>query len=84
LVSGTVVHHAHFGVFIDFGHPVIKGLIERTEFSDESNRDIAQESLFPGIGKQVTGVVVGYSKHNNELRISMRPSMMQKFKEGHS
>lgn len=78
LISGTVIHHAPFGVFIDFGHDVLTGFIERTEFSDENESVVRLESLFPEIGKKITGVIVGYGQHNNELRISARPSLVQK------
>ena len=78
LISGNVVHHAPFGVFVDFGHEVLTGFIERTEFSDKNESLEIQESLFPEIGKKITGIIVGYGQHNNELRISARPSLVER------
>jgi ribosomal protein S1 len=71
IVVGPVEHHANFGVFVNLGIENIKGLIEVVDFLDSG---IMTKFLYPALGQQVKAVVIGYSTHNNQIRLSMKPS----------
>ena len=74
LIIGIVEHHAHFGIFLNIGHPVVKGLVLIMEFMDEG---IMKPELYPLIGTEVRGVILGYTDYNNQIKISLKPSRLQ-------
>ncbi len=76
IVNCKAKFHVNFGVFVDIGHPIVIGLIELTEFLDE--RGVQPE--FPPIGSYLQAVVFDYTKHNNQIRLIARPSVVEKAK----
>jgi len=70
----TVEQHMRFGVFVDIGHSVIKGLIEIIEFVDDGIMDYKQ---YPEIGAKIRAVILDYTPHNNQIRLSTKPSLLK-------
>ena len=72
-VTGVVEYHAPFGVFLDIGDPVVRGLILITEFPD----DVKSPDTFPPIGEKAEGVVLGYTEdERNQVWLSAKPSKL--------
>jgi ribosomal protein S1 len=71
IIKGTVMYHAAFGIFLNVGHPLMLGLVRIVDFVDEG---IITPDLYPAIGKEVRGLVLGYDESNNQIVLSMKPS----------
>jgi ribosomal protein S1 len=75
-VLGTVEFHAPFGVFLNLGEPVVKGLIKIPDFLDEG---VMQVEMYPAIGATVGAIVVGYNESNQrEVYLSAKPSVLHR------
>lgn len=73
IIQGTVMYHAAFGIFLNIGHPSLLGLVQIVEFVDEG---YMTPDLYPAIGKEVSGLVLGYNMDNNQVVLSMKPSRL--------
>ncbi|MBC6477522.1 MAG: RNA-binding protein [Hormoscilla sp. GM7CHS1pb] len=60
-VQGKVEFHAPFGVFVDIGESLVKGLIKIPDFLDSGEMS---EEMYPEIGTTIGAVVVGYNESN--------------------
>ncbi len=69
-VSGVVLKHEAFGVFVDIGCG-FDGLIEIIAFRDEG---IMTPDMFPAVGAQVKAKVLGFRESNNQIWLSIKPS----------
>lgn len=76
IVACKAKFHVNFGVFVNIGHPIVSGLIELTEFTDERN----VQPEFPPVGSYLEAVVFDYTKHNNQIRLIARQSVVEKAK----
>jgi ribosomal protein S1 len=75
-VQGKVEYHAPFGVFVDIGESLVKGLIKIPDFLDEGQMS---EQMYPEIGITIGAVVVGYNDKNcSEVYLSAKPSVLHK------
>ena len=74
VVSGTVLSHHPFGIFVDLGDPVTRGLVHIPEFLDDGRMTMEQ---YPAVGVTVTAVVLGHSDAGDkEVWLSMKPSLL--------
>jgi ribosomal protein S1 len=74
VLQGKVVRHVPYGVFLDIGEPEIKGLVRIPDFLDDG---AMSEEMYPEIGSQVTGVVIGYNDTNKyEVCLNAKPSAL--------
>lgn len=71
-VSGMVMKHEAFGVFVDIGCR-FDGLIEIIAFRDEG---IMTPDMFPAVGTQVKAKVLGFRESNNQIWLSVEPSQL--------
>ncbi|MEA5504388.1 RNA-binding protein [Halotia wernerae UHCC 0503] len=75
-VQGKVEYHAPFGVFVDIGESLVKGLIKIPDFLDEGEMN---EQMYPDIGITIGAVIVGYNEKNHrEVYLSAKPSVLHK------
>lgn len=75
-VLGKVEFHANFGVFIDIGEPLVKGLLKIPDFLDEGEMSA---EMYPEIGSAIGAVVVGYNESNRrEVYLNAKPSVLHK------
>jgi ribosomal protein S1 len=75
-VRGAVEYHAPFGVFIDLGEPLVKGLIKIPDFLDHGEM---REEMYPEIGSLIGAIVVGYNESNHhEVYLNAKPSVLHK------
>jgi ribosomal protein S1 len=74
-VHGIVTHHCPFGIFVDLGDPVAKGLVEIPSFLDEGRMTPEQ---YPPVGAAIEAVVIGHMDHDPQIWLSMRPSELRK------
>jgi ribosomal protein S1 len=75
-VRGTVEYHAPFGIFVDLGEPLVKGLIKIPDFLDEGEM---REEMYPEIGSLIGAIVVGYNESNHrEVYLNAKPSVLHK------
>jgi len=73
-VQGNVEYHAPFGVFVNIGESLVKGLIKIPDFLDEGEMS---EQMYPDIGITIGGVVVGYNDKNcREVYLNAKPSVL--------
>jgi len=73
-ITGKVEHHAPFGIFLDIGHPVVKGLIQITDFLDEG---VMSPRMYPPIGHVIKAVVLAYTPdQRNQIWLSVKPSVL--------
>ncbi len=74
VLQGKVLRHEAYGVFLDIGEAEIKGLIRIPDFLDDG---AMSEEMYPEIGSQVTGVVIGYNDANKyEVCLNAKPSIL--------
>lgn len=73
LISGTVIRHEPYGIFIDIGHNY-EGLIQLTDFKDEG---IMTSSEYPAIGAQLEAKVLGYKEYGSQIWLSVKPSVLK-------
>jgi predicted RNA-binding protein with RPS1 domain len=74
LVSGTVIEHRPFGVFIDIGEDE-PGVAVITMIEDEPR---PQTPAFPAVGSAVDAVFLGFSGPGRQPRLSLRPADIAK------
>jgi ribosomal protein S1 len=75
-VQGKVEYHTPFGVFVDIGESLVKGLIKIPDFLDEGEMS---EQMYPEIGVTIGAIVVGYNEKNcSEVYLSAKPSVLHK------
>lgn len=75
-VQGKVEFHTPFGVFVDIGQSLVKGLIKIPDFLDEG--EMSQE-MYPEIGTTIGAVVTGYNESNyREIYLNAKPSVLHK------
>jgi hypothetical protein len=75
-VQATVTLHCPFGVFVDLGDPVAKGLVEVVNFLDAGRMTAEQ---YPPVGATITAVVIGHTEEaRKQIWLSMRPSDLEK------
>lgn len=75
-VQGKVEYHTPFGVFVDIGESLVKGLIKIPDFLDEGEMN---EQMYPEIGLTIGAVVVGYNeKNSSEVYLCAKSSMLHK------
>lgn len=73
-VQGKVEYHAPFGVFVDLGESLVKGLIRIPDFLDEGTMS---EEIYPELGAVVGAIVVGYNESNErEVYLNAKPSVL--------
>ena len=73
-VKCVVEHHATFGVFVDIKHPIVKGLIQITDFLDEGLMNVEK---YPPTGATIEAVVLGYTQDDrNQIWLSVKPSLL--------
>jgi ribosomal protein S1 len=71
-VRGVVAQHCPFGVFVDLGDPVARGLLEITEFLDEGR--MTSEQYSP-VGAPIEAVVLGHTdEHRKQVWLSVLPN----------
>ncbi|MBO2012923.1 hypothetical protein [Hymenobacter negativus] len=76
-LTGTVVHQAPFGVFLDVGLPGVKVLLEIIHYADAPEYDPANPPAapfavhHPALGETVTATVFGHL--TREIRVSAKP-----------
>jgi ribosomal protein S1 len=70
IVSGKVVSHAPFGVFVDLGLPFL-GVVEIPYFKDDTAR--LQREDFPAVGATIRARIIAFADHNHQVRLSVRP-----------
>jgi len=73
VVAGIVEQHFPFGIFLDLGHPLVKGLVQIIDFLDEGTMTQAK---YPPIGTKVNAIVFGYATWNNQIKLGMKPSQL--------
>jgi ribosomal protein S1 len=75
-VRGVVVQHCPFGVFVDLGDPIARGLVQITEFLDEGR--MAPER-YPSVGTVIEAVVLGHTDdRRKQVWLGMKPSQLGK------
>jgi ribosomal protein S1 len=74
ILQGQVVRQMPYGVFLNIGELEVKGLIRIPDFLDN---EAMSEDMYPEIGSQVSGVVIGYNEASkNEIYLNAKPSML--------
>lgn len=74
LITGAVVEHQPFGVFIDIGEDEL-GVAVITMIEDEPR---SKTPLFPPVGSSVDAVFLGFSGPGRQPRLSLRPADIAK------
>jgi predicted RNA-binding protein (virulence factor B family) len=79
-LTGTVVHQAPFGVFLDVGLGHVRALLELTGFADapdyEPGAPLPAERIvlrYPELGEVVTATVLGYREGNHQIDVIAKP-----------
>jgi ribosomal protein S1 len=74
-VHGVVTQHHPFGILVDLGDPVAKGLVQITEFLDEG---CMTPEGYPPVGTSIEAVVLGHTdSHRMQIWLCMRPSVLR-------
>ena len=80
-LTGTVVHQAHFGVFLDLEMGHVRALLELGGFADAPDdapgapTPIQRIVLrYPELGEVVTATVLGYREGNHQIEVSAKPT----------
>ena len=76
IVEGTVISHHRFGFFIDLGERGHR-LIEIPMLLDDPDHPLSPDD-YPPVGSQVRAVLLGATDHNRQIRLSMRPSDLER------
>jgi len=76
LVHGKVEHHKPFGIFVNLGDDMVRGIVQITDFVDTGEMT---SEMYPDIGSPIGAVVVGYTEdERNQIWLSVKPSVLQK------
>jgi ribosomal protein S1 len=71
-VHGIVTQHRPFGILVDLGDAVAKGLVQITEFLDKGRMT---PERYPPVGASVEAVVLGHTdSHRKQVWLCLRPS----------
>ncbi|WP_435010734.1 S1 RNA-binding domain-containing protein [Tundrisphaera lichenicola] len=75
LVTGVVVEHRPFGIFVDLADPVALGLVQIVDFVDRGGMT---PELYPPIGSTVEAVVLGHTEiRRRQVWLGMKPSQLK-------
>ncbi|WP_303312613.1 hypothetical protein [Hymenobacter sp. BT730] len=74
IVEGVVLRQASYGIWVDLYEGQVEGLVEFIQMQDEPVYPIE----FPVNGTKLKLVVLGYGEIDKTLRLSMKPSMLEK------
>jgi ribosomal protein S1 len=74
IVTGVVVEHRHFGVFVDIGEAELAVAVI-TMLEDEPR---SRDPVMPPVGNTVEAVFLGYSGPGHQPRLSLRPGDVEK------
>jgi len=77
IIEVVVAEHAPFGVFVDLPDTRFRGLIEVVSLSDEPPDVMA----FPAVGSTLEAVVLGFTEHEHQVRLSAKPSVVARARE---
>jgi ribosomal protein S1 len=73
-VRGVVTEHCPFGVFVDLGDPVARGLVQITDFLDEGRMTA---DLYLPVGSAIEAVVIGHTDdRRKQVWLSVQPSRL--------
>lgn len=72
VISGAVLRHEPYGVFVDIGYPY-EGLIQITDFNDEGK--VTPEN-YPPIGSIIRAAVLGFKDRWCQVWLGMKPSQL--------
>jgi len=73
-VHGVVIQHCPFGVFVDLGNAVAKGLVQITEFLDEGRMTADR---YPPVGAEIEAVVLGHTdERRKRVWLSVKPRQL--------
>lgn len=73
-LTGTVEHHAPFGIFVDIGHHGVKGLVQITDYLDGG---VMSVDKYPVLGSIIDAVVLGYTEDDrDQIWLSVKPSIL--------
>jgi predicted RNA-binding protein with RPS1 domain len=75
IIEGSIIRHEPYGVFVDIDCP-FEGLIEIPEFRENGIMMTQQE--YPHIGERVKAVVLGFKDMGSQVKLSVRPSRLNK------
>ncbi len=74
VVSGTVLSHHPYGIFVDLGDPVARGLVQIPDFLDGGRMTMEQ---YPAVDETVRAVVLGHTdERRKQVWLSMKPSLL--------
>lgn len=72
-LTGVVVKHFPFGVFVSLPEIEFTGLVQITDFKDEG---IMTPSEYPAVGSSVDVVVLGFKETGKQIWLGMKPSQL--------
>ena len=75
-ITGTVVAHKLFGIFVSINKVPFKGLREVINFKDEQERVTPAD--YPEVGQFIDAVIVGFQDIGRQIRLSIKPSLLGK------
>ncbi|WP_337040262.1 hypothetical protein [Emticicia sp. 17c] len=75
IIEGEVYMLVPFGIFLKIDHPTFMGLIEIIDIKDK--QELFDYSSFPPIASKIKGRVMGYQPDNNQIYLSVKPSIME-------
>ncbi|MCH2046233.1 MAG: S1 RNA-binding domain-containing protein [Saprospiraceae bacterium] len=87
LITGTVVQHRPFGIFLDLGLGDILGLVRIVDFVD--NYQGKKKVNYPDIGQKITTVLLWFDDNNDknefnllrcQVSLSLKPSHFIKYR----
>ena len=70
VISGTILRHEPYGVFVDIGYPY-EGLIQITDFKDEGKMTPKD---YPPVGSIARTVVLGFKDRWCQVWLGVKPS----------
>ena len=76
-VTGIVIKHRPYGIFVELPGIKFKGLVSITNFSDEGRMT---PSEYPKIGSSVDAIVLAFKETGKQIWLSMKPSKLYKSK----
>ncbi|MCY7324412.1 MAG: RNA-binding protein [Phormidesmis sp. CAN_BIN36] len=76
LIHGKVEHHAPFGIFVNIGDDMVRGIVQITDFVDSGEMT---PEMYPDVGSPIGAIVVGYTEDDrNQIWLSVKPSVLHK------
>jgi ribosomal protein S1 len=76
IITGKVIRHLPFGIFLDIGSDTYKGLIPIIHFLDEGRMTPDQ---YPKLETMVKAIIIGYvhEEHTRQVYLSVKPSLLK-------